>query len=182
MASKESFPPIHLKKLHIQIYSMRSCDMIKYSTCFSMNVQCVNIRNMIHCSVGNLLRKYESHHYNSLGDDTACVFLWFQIWFLYWFHLLFLGFCLHKMQQKQLWNTMFCYKFQPFAMLLMSISWGWALVPCHFWHPWSGQRWHILVECTDRWGVADQKQLAPPSHNWPSTQAEVPQLGLCGNI
>lgn len=58
----------------------------------------------------------------------------------------------------------------------------WAAVPCHFWLPWSGQRWHRLRRSTAHWGAAARREPARPGHNSLSTPAGAPQLGSCGSI
>lgn len=58
----------------------------------------------------------------------------------------------------------------------------WAAVPCRFWLPWSGQRWHRPRRSTARWGAAARREPAQPGRNSPSTPAGAPQLEPCGSI
>lgn len=163
-------------------------------------------KKKIHFSYGGLReKKYECHHYNrwcwstrlkmesveGLGDDTARVLLRLQIWLLHWFHLLLLGFGLKLKQQQQIWKKnpqpqvqMQTVHFVSEKVVQPLSEWTsrWAAVPCHFWLPWSGQRWHRLRRSTAHWGAAARREPARPGHNSLSTPAGAPQLGSCGSI
>lgn len=77
----------------------------------------------------------------------------------------------------------FCYIFVWTVLQLMwKLTLKWAASPCHFWLPWSGQRWRKPRQCTAHWAAAARRRLAQPGRSSPSTPAVAPQLGPCGNI
>lgn len=126
-ALKESFPPISLKNFiysdllneklwHDQIHAsarMYNTLILEIWQIVQMETYCKNMKAIMTTVAGEY--RNNSKRGFCLGDDAACVFLRFQIRFLHWFHLLFLGFCLHKTQRKQQWNTMLCYKIQTWV-------------------------------------------------------------------